>query len=180
MADRRLTLEECKSVGFTNAAYIDPQKLELLPEVRDMCAVNSCGRYDKSWACPPACGSLEEQSKRLRGFSYGVLLQVTEQMEDDFDVEAMERAERLCKEGLHKLSDQMEGRFTKKLLLGAGTCTVCETCTYPDAPCRFPDKAFASLEACGLVVSKECERAGIPYYYGPKTITFTGAVLVTD
>lgn len=53
-------LELALEQGFTHTAPLDPGTLELLPEVRDMCAENSCGKYDKNWACPPACGTLEE------------------------------------------------------------------------------------------------------------------------
>ena len=61
--------------------------------------------------------------------------------------------------------------------LSSGGCGICEKCTYPDAPCRFPDRAFPSMEACGLVVNDVCKASGIPYNYGPRTMTFTGCVL---
>ena len=32
------------------------------------------------------------------------------------------------------------------------SCGICKTCTYPDAPCRFPDRARRSMEACGIDV----------------------------
>ena len=62
-------------------------------------------------------------------------------------------------------------------LLSLIGCGICEKCTYPDAPCRFPDRAFPSMEACGLVVNDVCKASGIPYNYGPRTMTFTGCVL---
>ena len=62
----------------------------------------------------------------------------------------------------------------------AGTCTRCKQCTYPDAPCRFPNKLFPSMEACGLVVSKVCSDAGVPYYYGSQKLAYTGCVLYND
>lgn len=56
--------------------------------------------------------------------------------------------------------------------------TICSQCTYPDSPSRFPDKAIPSMEAYGLLVSKVCEKSGLPYYYGPKTLTYTSCVLI--
>ena len=64
------------------------------------------------------------------------------------------------------------------LFLAAGSCTVCPACTYPDEPCRFPEKAFVSLEAAGLVVSEVCESADIPYYHGKGSISYTSCVLI--
>ena len=53
----------------------------------------------------------------------------------------------------------------------------CAKCTYPDQPCRFPDKAFTSMEAYGLLVTDVCKSADTPYYYGRNTVTFTSCVL---
>lgn len=180
MLDRIATPELAKETGFTAAAYLDPAKLELLPDVRGMCADNRCGQYGKCWSCPPACGTLEELGAKLRGYNYGLLLQVTGQMEDSFDIDAMEKAERDCNDALERLAQLLRGRCRQVLPLRAGVCQRCKTCTYPDAPCRFPEFLSPSLEACGLFVSRECERCGLPYYYGPNTITFVAAVLVSD
>ena len=63
-------------------------------------------------------------------------------------------------------------------IVASGGCTVCPKCTCPDTPCRFPDLATPSMEAYGLVVSDVCRDSGLPYYYGPKTITYTACMLV--
>ena len=34
------------------------------------------------------------------------------------------------------------------------------------------------MEAYGLVVSQVCQDSGLPYYYGPQTITYTACVLI--
>lgn len=67
--------------------------------------------------------------------------------------------------------------FPGCLPLSSGTCSLCRKCTYPDRPCRFPGKRLSSMEAFGLLVSDVCQKSGLPYYYGPKTITFTACIL---
>jgi predicted metal-binding protein len=62
--------------------------------------------------------------------------------------------------------------------MGMGACTRCGQCTYPDQPCRFPELAYPSMEAYGLVVSEVCKRNGAPYYNGPDTVTFSSCMLV--
>jgi predicted metal-binding protein len=62
--------------------------------------------------------------------------------------------------------------------MGAGACGRCEHCTFPDKPCRFPDKMTASMEAYGIVVSDVCQSNNLPYYYGNNTLTYTGCVLL--
>ena len=105
MTEHRITLELCREAGFTGAAYLDPAKLELMPEIRRMCEDNRCGRYNKCWACPPACGSLDELRERVLTYDYGVLLQVTGRLEDPFDIDAMHAAEKACNEALDRLEE---------------------------------------------------------------------------
>ena len=64
------------------------------------------------------------------------------------------------------------------LPIGAGCCTKCKVCTYPDAPCRFPDQAFSSMEAYGMLVTQVCKANGLEYYYGPCTIAYTSCYLL--
>ena len=40
--------------GFDYAGPLNVAGLQVLQDVRDACAKNTCGRYNKSWACPPA------------------------------------------------------------------------------------------------------------------------------
>ncbi len=166
--------EEC---GMSHAGIFPVERLKLRSEVRDMCADNKCGRYNTCWSCPPACGSLAELQEAIRRFSWGLLVQVTGQMEDDFDVETIEASEKQMQKAFLTLCDRLIDAGEDCYPMGAGTCTRCKTCTYPDAPCRFPDRMFPSMEACGLWVSEVCETAGIPYYYGKGTITYSCCVL---
>ena len=66
------------------------------------------------------------------------------------------------------------------LPMGAGGCNICRKCSYPDEPCRFPDKAFTSMEAYGLYVAAECKKAGLEYNYGPNTLTYSSCILYND
>lgn len=177
---RTLTVEMAEAVGFDHAGYADISKMKFLTEVRDMCAVNKCGNYDTSWSCPPACGTLEEIAERVKTYDYAMILQSTEEMEDDFDWEAIERATLRCGESLRKLTDRLKDKGVQVLPMGSGGCKKCDSCTYPDAPCRFPEELSPSMEACGLMVTNECQRAGLKYYYGPRTMTFNATIFVKE
>ncbi len=163
--------------GFSHAAPLDVATLELRSEVRDMCAADKCRMYGRSWTCPPACGSLAENAQVIAGCTGGLLVQTTREIEDDFDYEGMEEAgiqqQRLFRAFHKALKKEIFGVVP----LGSGGCRLCETCTYPDAPCRHPEEAVASMEAYGLWVSDVCTRNKLDYYYGPKTITYTGCYL---
>ena len=166
-------------VGFDFMGQCSAKELVARPEVRDMCSVNKCKVYGHSWACPPACGEIEDFERQMHEFDCCLVLQTVAQMEDDFDVETIEEAGETQKRKMLELVEAIDeaGLSAETMVLSAGTCTLCAECTYPDAPCRFPDKRLVSMEAAGLVVSEVCTQAGIPYNHGPQTIAFSGCVL---
>lgn len=174
----REAARRAEAFGFSHAGALDAATLRLRSEVRDMCATDKCGKYNKSWMCPPACGELSENTEKIRGYGWGVIVQTTAQLEDDFDIEAMEEASRRQGELFVAFREELEKDYPGLLPLGSGGCTTCESCTWPAAPCRFPDKAMPSMEAFGLLVSDVCSDNGLPYYYGPKTLTYTGCYLL--
>lgn len=162
-----------KRAGFTHTGPLDPATIELKEAVRQMCA--ACSRYGNCWSCPPACGTLEDCRKRIGKYQQGILLQTVGQLEDEFDGEAMMETEALHKENFHRLLKEV-GR-EGLLALGAGSCTVCKTCSYPDAPCRFPERMVSSMEAYGMEVAVVCRANNLAYYYGPNTIAYTCCLL---
>ncbi len=175
--DHKRMEELAKEAGIEKYGFFEAGRLAFRTEVRDMCAANLCHAYGHSWSCPPAIGSLEEIRERAAAYQNGIVLQETGQMEDPFDVEVMEETEEILKEKFYRLCDLLVEAGEDVLPMGAGSCRRCAKCTYPDAPCRMPDKMFPSMEAYGLVVSDTCGLADVPYYYGPNTITYTCCVL---
>ena len=167
-----------KDAGFTCWGELDVASLEFKPEVRDMCEANTCGQWNRTWACPPACGTLEEMRDRVKGFSRGILVQTVGQMEDSFDVETMMETAANHKKNLDALWDELRKTWPGLMAMGTGGCGRCQKCTYPDAPCRFPDKMCPSMEGCGLVVNEVCTANGLQYNHGKDTICYTGCFLL--
>ena len=167
-------------IGFSHAAPLNVKALRALPEVREMCASDRCRRYGKSWSCPPACGSLEECQTRMLGYTGGVLVQTTANLEDEFDFESMTRAQEEHKKRFFTLARQTRLLVPHCLPLTAGSCSICRSCTFPDRPCRFPAKMLSSMEAYGLLVSEVCAASGLPYYYGPGTLTYSACILTRE
>ncbi len=164
--------------GFSAWAKLDVASIDLKSEVRDMCAVNSCGMYAKRWSCPPGCGTLEDCRKQLQRYPCGILVQTVGEIEDSFDFEAMVEIEAEHKERFARMYDSLRREGTEVLALGAGCCTYCGECTYPAAPCRFPDKAVSSMEAYGMLVLEVCKLNALPYHYGSNKMAYTGCFLV--
>ena len=102
-----LDIEELKELGkgsgFTHVAALDCSTIKLLPDVRQMCASNTCHMYGKNWHCPPGCGTLEECEARIRSYSRGILVQTVGELEDSMDGEGMIETEKAHKEHFFEL-----------------------------------------------------------------------------
>jgi predicted metal-binding protein len=171
-------VEEAIKYGFSHAALLDTSTLTLRVEARDMCAAGKCKSYNKSWVCPPACGTFEEIYGKLAGYSKGLIVQTTAELEDNFDYESMEMASAAQKERFKSFRETLIARWPRLIALGSGSCKLCEPCTWPDRPCARPDEAIMSMEAAGLIVSDVCKANNINYYYGPLTLTYTSCYIL--
>ena len=167
-----------EETGFSASGIIYPDMIEFRQDVRDMCSADRCNKYGKSWTCPPACGTLEEIREKALKYKWGIVLQTTGKLEDAFDVDSMMETEKIQKERFDRFVERLKQENAELLPMSAGACTLCGECTYPGSPCRYPEKAFPSMESYGLLVTDTCAAAGIEYYYGPNTITYTCLVLV--
>ena len=172
-------IEKAKEIGFDVAVPIDPSTLEARKDVRDMCEEDKCHAYAKNWTCPPECGTLEECQERMKGYRSGVLLQTIGRMSKDIDRKVMMGAGIEHMKHLYALADYARENLPECLPLGAGGCRICEKCAYPE-PCRFPDKAMSSMEGYGLFVTDVCRKNEVPYYYGPRTLTYTACILFNE
>ena len=164
-------------VHIHESAWIDPKTVPFSAEVRHMCEVNRCGKYGTCWTCPPGVGDWEVLRDRYQAYSEAFVFTTCHALEDSFDIEGMQEA----KEAHRRLDDLIAltlGDFCGQyVLLGAGGCTICEKCTYPDAPCRFPERTYQPMEACGINVVELSRQCGIKYINGADTVTYFSMLL---
>ncbi len=171
-------MQSALEIGFTHAGPLNVEALVPLQEVRDMCAADKCRNYGKNWACPPGCGTLDEARELFSKYHRGILVQTVVQMRHEFDMRPVIAALGEQQEKIEKLTYIARETWPDCLPLGAGACKHCKKCTYPDEPCRFPEKRIVSIEAYGVVATDACRKSGMPYDYGPKTTTYICGILL--
>ncbi len=156
---------------------IPSAEIPFSPEVVEMCKANRCGKYGTCWTCPPGVGTLSSLEKKIKGFGNALVFTCKYILEDSFDFDGMISGQKKTKEVLVKIIDALNADGEKFMALGCEGCGICESCTYPDAPCRFPEKAVPSVEACGINVVELAEKAGINYNNGADTVTYFSVIL---
>ena len=171
-------LKLAREAGFTYAAPLAMDSLVFRPEVRAMCAADRCKSYGKSWSCPPASGSIGRAKERISGYHRGIIVQTCGEISGSFDIEGTKRVMLMHKKSFDTLVRQVRIFYPDCLPMGAGACSRCRSCTYPDQPCRHPDRMYPSMEAFGLLVSDVAARSGLGYNYGENTMSFTSCILI--
>ena len=178
--EKEQLLQIARDCGFETVAELDVSTLKALPEVRDMCAVNTCGKYDACWSCPPGCGEIDECAAKMKQYAHGILVQTVGDIEDSLDFEGIMEVKESHDERYRECVGKLKEVIEDFLPLADGACTLCAKCSYPDEPCRFPDKSMSSMEAFGLYVSDVCKQNGVAYNYGPGKMCYSGCFLYND
>ena len=164
-----------------HAAIVRTDQIRFVPEFRKACEQDTCRKYGSNWMCPPGVGPMEELRAQAQSFPQGLFLQTVHPVASSFDLKAMYAAKHDHDPIFRDILAYFQERpaFTRLLALDAGACELCPRCTYLDdrAPCRFPDLAIPAVEAYGIDVINLEKAAGIPYYHGPKAISYVGLIL---
>ena len=163
--------------GFTEFGYIPVSGLRFSEDIRKICEGNSCRNYGTSWACPPAVGTLEECRRRVGQYDTMLLFTKKYELESSFDFEAMGAGLGDFKKAVDRFHKALDPVLPEFLLMSNEGCGRCAKCTWPDAPCRFPEKQLSSMEGYGMVVNEVCMKNNIPYNYGRDTMTYVGCAL---
>ena len=174
--DRKKIETQIAALPICAYAFFPVSDIPFKEEVRYICRTE-CPRYGKSWSCPPATGSLEECRKRCGACAGGFLFTTMAEAGDLEDFEGMLATRREHEEVARAVRDIFREECSRVLVLSTESCAVCKNCTYPEQPCRYPDKMFESLEGYGILVTELAERLKIPFLDENHLITWFSLVL---
>ena len=153
-------------------ALVETEQIPFSSEVVGMCRANQCGKYGTCWTCPPGVGPAEELQKKIRAYSHACVFSCVHTLEDSFDFEGMMEGQQKAQAVLQEIMTQLRQEGRDIMAIGCEGCSRCKQCTYPHAPCRFPEYAVPSVEACGIHMVELAKCAGLRYHHGPSTVTY--------
>ena len=163
--------------GVYQFGRVDTADIRFLQEVRGMCEANTCRQYGKTWACPPAIGTVEECRARVQQYDAMLVFSVKCDLEDSFDYEGMVEGGKRFKRIARAIQQAVSRELDDYLLLSNEGCDQCKECTYPDAPCRHPDYMLPSVEGQGILVTELAERHGMTFLNGSNVVTWFSLIL---
>ncbi len=123
---------------------------------------------------------MEECKSRILKYQHLFVFTTVHELEDSYDFEGMmegkERHNALCP----NIAESFRNEYPDLLILSAEGCNRCKTCTYPDAPCRFPQRMLPCMEGYGILVTGLAERCGITFLNGNNLVTWFSLILYRE
>ena len=163
--DKAALESELAKLPILQYEFIRADELTFSDRVRRVCETE-CPMYGKTWACPPGVGSPADCRARCLAYPEALLLTTAAEVRDVTDME-----ETLATRGAHeeiarRAEQLLRAQGMETFVLSAEACTRCSKCTYPDAPCRFPDELYPCAESHTIVVTELAEKYGIEFLAG--------------
>ncbi|MBR2048506.1 MAG: DUF2284 domain-containing protein [Oscillospiraceae bacterium] len=170
--NRELLEEKLAELPLYVYHFLTPQELDFTDRVRWICQ-NECPMYNKSWACPPAVGTVNYCKAKCRMYENCLLISSIQEVRDIADIE-----ETLSTRPEHEALTNQVGDILRELgvepyILSTESCTVCERCAWLDGkPCRYPEKMHPCVESHGINILPVIEELGLTFQYGENVVTW--------
>ncbi len=165
MLDREKLELQLAELPLFQYAFMKSDELLFTHRVRKICEME-CPRYGTTWACPPAVGTVEECQARCLSYPDFLMISTVTEISDIANMEEA-LATRGDHEALtHEVTQLLRQQGCETMTLSTESCALCETCAYPNAPCRHADKMYPCVESHGILVTDIAEKYGMEFFNG--------------
>lgn len=168
--------EELLQLPLLQWAWLKTEQLSFSTRVRQVCE-QECPRYGTSWSCPPAVGTVEECRQRCSRFSDVFVFSTIAEVEDITNMEKTLETREEHEAITRQVAELFRRRFGACITLSTESCSICRECTYPEKPCRHPDKMFPCVESYGIIVTELAELGGMEFQNGANVVTWFSVLL---
>ena len=169
--NRELIEQQLSALPLAQYGWIETAELEFSERIRRVCE-QECPMYGKTWACPPAVGSVEECRARCLSYPHALYLTTLTEVSDIANLEETlaTRAphEAVTREALAILKPHVKD----VMALSTEACAICDSCAYPTGPCRHPERMHPCIESHGILLTQTAQECGVPFQYGDNVVTW--------
>ena len=117
-------------------------------------------------------GSVEECRARCLAFEDALLIATITEVNDIANMEETLATRAPHEEIAREVLELVRQQVKETLVLSTESCAICESCAWPDAPCRHPDRMFPCVESHGIVVTDLAEKTGVDFYAEGNLVTW--------
>ena len=174
--DREKLEERLRELPIVQYEFFETRDLTFTQRVREVYRLE-CPMYGKSWACPPAVGTVEECRERCLEYPQGLLIVTMAEVPDIADLEATLATRGSHEEVTRQVHAAMREQGAEVYVLSTEACAICPECAYPGGPCRHPELMYPCVESHGILVTELAEGFGIGFQAGGNIVTWFSLLL---
>ena len=177
MLNRELLEQQLCDLPLYIYHFFQPDTLEFSDRIRYICQ-HECPMYGKSWACPPAVGSVSECQKKCLSFQNGLMISTITDVNDISNIEETLSTRPEHEKITNQIRDFMHQQGVYPYVLSTESCAACSHCAYLDGePCRQPDRMHPCVESHGINILPLIEELGLLFQYGENVVTWFSLLL---
>lgn len=177
MLDKELLIEQLNELPLYIYHFFKTQELEFSEQIRWICQ-QECPMYGKSWACPPAVGSVDQCRNKCFAYENCLLISTIVEVYDIANIEETLKTRPEHEEITNQVRDMMRAQGIEPYVLSTEACAACERCAYLDGEaCRFPEKMHPCVESHGINILPMIEELGLMFQYGENVVTWFSLLL---
>ena len=170
--DRELLEAKLAELPLYVYHFFQPEELEFTDRVRWICQ-HECPQYNKSWACPPAVGTVNYCKAKCLMYKNALLISTIQEVRDIADIEETLATRPEHETVTNQVRDLMRQQGVEPYVLSTEACAHCERCAYLDSqPCRHPDRMHPCVESHGINILPLLESRGLNFQYGENVVTW--------
>jgi predicted metal-binding protein len=152
--------------------YIDPKQLEFSDRIRWICE-HECPMCDRTWACPPAVGSVTQCRAKCLSYVNCLMIATTVEVADIANIDETLATRPEHEAVTNEVRDLMRAQGVEPYVLSTEACAECECCAWLDGqPCRHPDRMHPCVESHGINLMPVLEENGIDFQFGSNVVTW--------
>lgn len=159
--------------------FAKSEDLVFSERIRYVCQTD-CTMYGKSWACPPAVGTVEECKARCLRYSDAIVIATVTEVSDISDIEATLETRSDHEAVTRQVEAMLQSQVQEVYTLSTESCAICKHCTYPSGPCRHPGRMRPCIESHGIIITDLNEKNGLPFQYGDNVVTWFSLLLYNE
>ncbi|MGN0980162.1 MAG: DUF2284 domain-containing protein [Candidatus Avoscillospira sp.] len=165
MLNRNALEQQLSQLPLFQYEFLKSEELVFTERVRHVCETE-CPMYGKTWACPPAVGTVAACRERCLAYPELLMISTVTEVQDSANIEETLATRGEHEAVTHQVAEMVKAQGCDVMALSTEACAICEHCAYPNAPCRHPERMFPCVESHGILVTDIAEKHGMDFFNG--------------
>lgn len=165
MLNRNALEQQLSQLPLFQYEFLKSEELVFTERVRHVCEAE-CPMYGKTWACPPAVGTVAACRERCLAYPELLMISTVTEVQDSANIEETLATRGEHEAVTHQVAEMVKAQGCDVMALSTEACAICEHCAYPNAPCRHPERMFPCVESHGILVTDIAEKHGMDFFNG--------------